>query len=168
MGVIYCLEKGIKIDFAQLMFEFLSQVIKDGKIISYCRVLMSIFNKLKLKMDDKDLAWSNVSKASNFDKKYCGRSESKMTADSEKKIEKIVEKSSMAGKKSGKIVKKKKSVKGSLAKKQKMEKKSVQKKVVKEKTSKKKIEKSDDAGKTAKRSGDSSSLPFVLLLLDWL
>lgn len=146
------------------MFEFLSQVIKDGKIISYYRVLMSIFKKLKLKMDDKDLAWSNVSKASNFDKKYFGRSESKMTVDSEK----MIEKSSVAGKKSGRIVKKKKSVKGSPAKKQKMEKKSVQKKVVKEKTSKKKTEKCDDAGKTTKRSGDSSSLPFVLLLLDWL
>lgn len=45
---------------AQLMFEFLLQVIKDGEIIFYCRVLMSLFKKLKLKMDDNDMLWSNV------------------------------------------------------------------------------------------------------------
>ena len=89
------------------MFEFLSQVIKDGEIISYCRMLISIFKKLKLKMDDKDLMWSNVSKASIFDKKYFGKSESKMTANYRKKIKKIVEKKSLvARKKRGRVVEK--------------------------------------------------------------
>lgn len=82
------------------MFKFLSQVIKDGEIISYYRILMSIFKKLKFKMDDKVLMWSNVSKASIFDKKYFGRSESNMNDDSKKMIKKIVkQKSSVVGKK---------------------------------------------------------------------
>lgn len=46
-------------------------------------------------MDDKDMIWSNVSKASVLDKKYFGRSESKMIVNSKKKIEKIIEKKSL-------------------------------------------------------------------------
>lgn len=42
------------------MFQFLLEVIKDGEILSYCRVLVSLFKKLKLKMDDSDMFWSNV------------------------------------------------------------------------------------------------------------
>lgn len=89
-------------------------------------------------MDDKDMIWSNVSKASVLDKKYFGRSESKMIVNSKKKIEKIIEnKSSVTGKKRGKIIAKSAIVKKSPAKKQKMEKKGVTKKIVKEKNTKK-------------------------------
>lgn len=52
------------------------------------------------------MLWSNVSKTSIFNKKYFGRSESKMTARSKKKTENIVEKSHVAGKKKGRTIEK--------------------------------------------------------------
>lgn len=73
VDIVYYLEKGTELDFAHLIFEFLSQVIKDEEIISNYRVPVSIFKKLKSKIDDKDLVWSNVSKASIFDKKNFGK-----------------------------------------------------------------------------------------------
>lgn len=90
-------------------------------------------------MDDKNFVWSNVSKASIFNKKYFRRSEPKMTADSKKKIEKIVEKKSLVvGKKSGRTVEYE-----IFAKKPNVEIKVTIKKDVKDKTQKKPIQKKE-------------------------